>query len=131
MWTFCNGEGFVRSRWIWIGAVALCLAGGVVSAEEKKVFTIGMMLKMGAGDQQFLSIVTGAGRGLEGVNIDASLRNQPPIFCQPDKLAVTGGQYWRMLERFVEDNPKFADVDINLVGYALLRAMVDTFPCQK
>lgn len=115
---------------IWMAIVLLALVGGVAAQEQpKKKNTVLDLVKGSTKDDRLRNLIVGAGRGLEGVNIQLELDGKPQLFCPPPKMPITGDQYRRMLEVFVERNPEFGKVELNSYGWVLLQAMADVFPC--
>jgi hypothetical protein len=49
-----------------------------------------------------------------------------PMYCPPQKLAITSQQYMEILRQHVQENPQSGDQP---AGYAMLLALRDTFPC--
>ena len=49
------------------------------------------------------------------------------MYCQPEKLALSGQQYVEILRDHVRDNSRAGDLP---VGFAMLQALSSIFPCQ-
>jgi hypothetical protein len=67
---------------------------------------------------------------------NASLKadNQPPLYCQPEKLFFSVGQHVDMLQRWVRDQKAqvpSTSIDNMNVAMAMLYALKDTFPCDQ
>lgn len=55
-----------------------------------------------------------------------SRRKQEPLYCPPDKMALTGNQLLDVLRREVKDRPKNGEFP---VAMTLLVALQHVFPC--
>jgi hypothetical protein len=64
--------------------------------------------------------------GLLWANTLLKDRGQPLIYCQPDRLTVTGPMILDMMRKGVRDNPKWSEVPAELV---IVTALQRTFPC--
>jgi hypothetical protein len=53
-------------------------------------------------------------------------RKEPPLYCVPPKLALTGEQIIDMLRKEIKDKPREADLEVGLVMMLLLQ---EVFPC--
>jgi hypothetical protein len=79
-----------------------------------------------AGDDQISTYLGAEEDAFEWANTYQVMTGQRRLFCPPLKLALTDGQTTDILSRFVEANPKDANVPVGLV---LLYALQDAFPC--
>jgi len=74
--------------------------------------------------------VKGLAEGMTWANINLTLRNSPPLFCLPDKLALGVDNFLDIIDRRVkqlkESGKKTDDTE---VGIILLGGLEDTFPC--
>jgi hypothetical protein len=67
------------------------------------------------------------GFGWYGVGVEHQLRGRR-LYCQPDGLSLTTPQIIDIVKRWVAKNPTHNG---GLpIGYALLQALIDTFPCK-
>lgn len=65
--------------------------------------------------------------GVHQVNEYLKAHNQPPIYCQPPQLVLTGPQLADMIHRAADEkNSKVEDLT---VSQALLFVLQKTFPC--
>lgn len=55
-------------------------------------------------------------------------RGETPLFCAPERLALTTGQISDIVERYSADNPDLVHAD-DEYGVVALEAMMDVFPC--
>jgi hypothetical protein len=78
--------------------------------------------EIGAG---FLS---GLEQGYSWANTELKYRRQPPLYCPPQKVALTFTQVRDILSRYIESNQRAAN---DPLGLALLSALVDAFPCER
>ena len=69
--------------------------------------------------------VSALGTGIQWANVVAHDNGQP-IFCPPEKLAITRDQKVQLLRTIVKDNPRLANAS---AGLALMLAYKETFPC--
>lgn len=106
----------------------LMLAASAHAQQPKH--TINDLLEFAAVDDRFQGLITGAGRGIEGVRIHYIRNNITPLYCQPQNLSITGDQYKNILSGYISKNPNYGDLDMNAYGWVLLQALIDTFPCR-
>lgn len=66
--------------------------------------------------------------GFLWANADIEVRDQPPLFCAPRRLAITPGQLGSIVDRYSADNPDMAKDD-DEYGVVALMALKDVFPC--
>jgi hypothetical protein len=109
--------------------IAICALAGVTHAEEelgvKDVVRFAAM-----GDKEFLNLVVGVGRGVEGANVMSGLKDQgAALYCQPN-IAITGDQYVRIIENYVEGHPKQGSLNPSMIGVVMTLALKDAFPCK-
>ena len=64
--------------------------------------------------------------GFLWANIFLKDRGQPLIYCQPDRLTITGPMVLDMLRKGVRDNPDWGELPAELV---IAIALQRTFPC--
>ena len=53
-------------------------------------------------------------------------RKELPIYCKPEKLALTGSQIFDMMRRRLSERPDLGPMPYSLT---ILNAMIDAFPC--
>ncbi len=56
----------------------------------------------------------------------AKIRDEQPVYCQPEQLSLTGPQLADMVHRGVAENPKLKDQPLSV---SLLAILQKTFPC--
>jgi hypothetical protein len=61
----------------------------------------------------------------------ASSSPEVDIYCQPKKLSLSGLNYLSILDGFLEEHPSDVVDTIEFVEPAMLRALIDIFPCPK
>ena len=108
-----------------IGAAALSLAFAATPASAQSN-TRGALDLIAKGDRDAILVVTAIEHGFGWANTDLKSRKQPQLYCAPMKIALTAEQTADILKRFVKANPVAAEFP---VGFALLQAMQDAFPC--
>jgi len=116
---------------IWTTIVLLGMAGVVAAQQEPRKGTIKDVVALSADNKEFAALIIGGGRALESVNIYLDMAKSPMLFCVPKNLAITGDQYIRILSAFIEKNPKVGNLDLNSLGFGLILAMIDVFPCKQ
>ena len=57
----------------------------------------------------------------------ASKRNVQQLYCQPDRLVLTGPQLVQMMKDEISKRPDLAD---DPTDFVILATLVDVFPCQ-
>lgn len=71
--------------------------------------------------------IGGVGVGLSWANIRMATKGIPPLYCQPESLALNSDNYISFIEQAVAKEPDLhQDMPIELI---LLDALVDAFPC--
>lgn len=76
-----------------------------------------------------LAMVGSAGEAFGWYNLELKARGEHPLYCAPEKLAITREQYMEILKRKVaEDKQKSAD--FRSWPLFLLNGLIDTFPCK-
>jgi hypothetical protein len=70
----------------------------------------------------------GVREGIIELNVLLKEKRQQPLFCLPEKLAVTVGQAEDIVMRQAE---KITDPDQLPVGLLLAEGLKDTFPCDE
>lgn len=73
--------------------------------------------------------MSGVENGIAWVNTYLTeTRKQPPLYCQPGKLVLTGGQLIQMLRDAVKEKPAVGTIPY---GSAVLAVLLTDFPCQR
>lgn len=81
------------------------------------------------GNTVALVVLDGYANGMSWANTDLKLRGLPPLFCEPDRLAITAQQNADILRRYVDGAG--AALAEDPAGLVLLYALKDTFPCDN
>lgn len=71
--------------------------------------------------------VSGLGGGFEWANAALESNNQKPLFCVPNKLALTQDNYLNILEDAIKETKNSNDM---LIEPMLLIQLKKTFPCK-
>ncbi|PTM96120.1 hypothetical protein [Mycoplana dimorpha] len=116
----------MRSKVI-IGAV--CAVLSTVNFAVAEVLTVGDFVQAAETNVGYRRVIEGAGRGMEGVNLHLYAVKQPELYCPPEKMAFTGDQYVEILANRARRSPALASMPAGLIGYAMLGALIQTFPC--
>lgn len=74
------------------------------------------------------SFVSGIQEGMTLMHAVNSRTSGKMMYCLPDNLAITADQTLSILERFLDQNPQFAN---DPVSVALLGALAGSFPCKN
>ena len=76
----------------------------------------------------YLLYLDGVREGIIELNVALEEKRQQPLFCLPDKLALSVGQAKGIMMRQAE---KITDPDQLPIGLLLAEGLKDTFPCQN
>jgi len=76
----------------------------------------------------YLLYLDGVREGIIELNVVLEEKRQQPLFCLPDKLALTVGQAEDIMMRQAE---KITDPDQLPIGLLLAQGLQDTFPCNE
>jgi hypothetical protein len=76
----------------------------------------------------YLLYLDGVREGIIELNVELEEKRQQPLFCLPDKLALSVGQAEGIMMRQAE---KITDPDQLPIGLLLAEGLKDTFPCQN
>jgi hypothetical protein len=76
--------------------------------------------------QQIGNLIDGITIGFRWANAMLNTRNQPPLYCQPEKLPLDYTKVIEMMRRAMKDNPKWGDFDL---GMMVLVTLQRSFPC--
>ena len=76
----------------------------------------------------YLLYLDGVREGIIELNVVLEEKRQQPLFCLPDKLALTVGQAEDIVMRQAE---KITDPDQLPIGLLLAQGLQDTFPCNE
>lgn len=74
-----------------------------------------------------IATISSMANGMSWMNVELEFSGKGPVYCQPDKLAITDDQYVIILKEHIMRNPRMANSSL---GLALLNALKDTFPCK-
>ena len=81
---------------------------------------------------EFKTYIGGVGTGFAWANAYLQLRGQKPLYCQPEKISLEWGNYLQVLDRKLKDDDYMKQVPLDrFLGLVLLRALQETFPCDK
>jgi hypothetical protein len=73
------------------------------------------------------NFLKGMATGLMWANASLKVKNQPPFYCQPDHLYITGPMVIDMIRRGIRENPDWGEEPFNYVAFLALKR---TFPCK-
>ena len=76
----------------------------------------------------YLLYLDGLREGITELNVVLEEKRQQPLFCLPDKLAMTVGQAEEIMMRQAE---KITDPDQVPIELLLAQGLQDTFPCDE
>ena len=76
----------------------------------------------------YLLYLDGVREGIIELNVVLEEKRQQPLFCLPDKLALTVGQAEDIMMRQAE---KITDPDQLPIGLLLAQGLQETFPCNE
>jgi hypothetical protein len=68
----------------------------------------------------------GIQNGLMWANATLRQDGRPMIYCQPDRLTITGEMVIEMVRKLVNDHPEWGKKDYDFVAFTALKR---TFPC--
>ncbi|WP_416064986.1 hypothetical protein ACK9YZ_20420 [Rhizobium sp. ZK1] len=114
-------------RRIGVALLALFCLTGMANAANNGT-TANLLYFAKRGDQNFRSLFTGAGRGLEAANLALERQGEKKLYCQPD-IAITEDQYIRIVESYIEEKPKDGEIPAAMFGVTMLLSLVKAFPC--
>ena len=108
--------------------IALMLFGVASSADAMTV--IFKDYKAANNDEKafYLLYLDGVREGIIELNVVLEEKRQQPLFCLPDKLALTVGQAEDIMMRQAE---KITDPDQLPIGLLLAQGLQNTFPCDE
>jgi hypothetical protein len=86
--------------------------------------------KAATGDEKafYYLYLDGVREGIIELNVALQANGQQPLFCLPEKLALTVGQAEDIMMRQAE---KVTDPDQLPIGFLLAEGLKDTFPCHE
>jgi Rap1a immunity proteins len=80
-------------------------------------------------DRALLKVyLDGVKEGIVMLNVTLQVEGRPPLFCQPEKLALTVEQAEDIMMRRAKKMPDPDRVPISLI---LIHGLQDTFPCNE
>lgn len=94
--------------------------------------TVGLYSKFKDSKDGFINTyVFAVGEAFLTANAVLENRGQPPLYCQPPKLALTGGGYKAILDSFLEEQKSSPIPEDTAIELALLKALQRAFPCNR
>ena len=112
-------------RGISIAIIAAALSSGSAGAAD---LTTAQAIQAFRKDPQTIGIyLTAVWDGLSAANAVLTSQGKPPLYCAPEKLAMTPHQTVDILRRYVEQHPFAGKVSIVVIT---LQAYMDAFPCR-
>lgn len=126
-------------------ALALISSGPVAAADQKKLtlddlardepassaeggFTIAQLVRASHDDKVILAVIAATGDGILWANTYAGAKGVN-LVCPPQNLAITDTMMRDILERYLVDAPDEGKGQRFVLGNAILKALVHTFPC--
>lgn len=108
------------------GLLAL-LSSATPSLAQETAADLLVMLERGGHDRDIgLALVHAYTDGYGWANAEIKGKGQPALFCQPDKLAITGAQATDILRRFLAEDPDSGNYPMGMI---MLKALQDALPC--
>ena len=81
-----------------------------------------------AGDEFALLLLGAYQNAYSWMNVELLHQARPPIYCQPEKVALANAQTASILEHYLQKSPKDAALPLGLV---LKEALKSAFPCNE
>lgn len=120
----------IRTTALALGASLFVLPiTNIASAREATINDAIQFVK--GGDERWNAVMLGIARGIEGANLLSLQEHNKMLFCAPSNLAITLDQYLRILETYVDRNPSWGKLNVDLLGWIFVRAVADVFPCRE
>ncbi|MBB3320058.1 hypothetical protein FHT77_005977 [Rhizobium sp. BK181] len=105
-----------------------CLSSGAHGADQATVKDVVGWAR--DGNQEFVALLTGVGRGVEGANMTIGFKQRElTLYCQPN-IAITGDQYLRIIGTHIERHPERGNLEPALIGIVMTMALIEAFPCK-
>ena len=79
----------------------------------------------------FKNYISGVGEVIFWANNRMRNLGMSPLYCQPDKLALSSDNYLDILQRFIQENKALKKHPESPVELLLLEGLIQTFPCKK
>jgi hypothetical protein len=80
-------------------------------------------------DSNVIQRVFAAGEAFSWANTFLEAKNQTPLFCPPQKLALNPGNYFRFLTDAIARDPSLNNDDDRVYPFHLLMELKRVFPC--
>ena len=111
----------------WIGASMILGAALSTPGAAEPPSASEAIAKIKAGDPVDSLFALGIVAGIGSVNAYLLGTGKPPLYCQPENLAITAKQTGDILERYEKKTPVGKDLPMDT---ELLYALIDVFPCK-
>lgn len=121
----------MRMKHIILAALVGMLVSGSAWAAERP--TIGKFLDVYDREtvqqkQTYESSFGFMGEGMQWIN---RYEGRSPVYCPPENLSITNGQYFSIFRNFAEKKESRLKEHIWSKGFMLLRGLIEAFPCKK
>jgi hypothetical protein len=77
--------------------------------------------------KEMKAYVDGLGKAYSWMNVRLNTDKKPQIYCPPKELAITGDNYFRL----IEDSINQKNNNMGLIEPMLLDQLIKVFPCNK
>jgi hypothetical protein len=105
-----------------------CLTGGAAVAADQPAFKMGDLVQAND-NMEIRAMLGGVAAGLEGANVELSLRKQPLLYCRPDGEVLDGARLNVILQQFMAKKPYSSALDATMIGIVSTSAARDAYPC--
>ncbi|TBG27788.1 hypothetical protein ELG79_22130 [Rhizobium leguminosarum] len=112
---------------MFVCAGTLCLASSVAAADD---VTIGGFLQLGD-TTPMRHLIIGVSSGLKGAAIELTVRHQPMLYCMTDGVVLDVDGQIVLFKNYVNLHPEVGKQDLGMIGWVMLQAMIEAFPCSK
>lgn len=119
---------------MWLYGLAIWFAFIVMPSVARAEQTVNELLKdynSAKGDKRSIIelLVSQTENGMNWANIHVQVvRNEKPLYCDPENLVLTGSQILDMLRREAKE---FPETGRHPYGYGILAVKIKTFPCPQ
>ena len=111
----------------------LCLSTLIAMTLQADVTAKDYREGMALSERTFMKVyIRGLGEGIGWANTAALSSNNPPLYCQPAKLALGFDNFIDILNRKIEElsaRKPASELDKASIGMLLLMGLQTTFPC--
>ncbi|TCA21434.1 hypothetical protein [Rhizobium leguminosarum] len=107
-------------------AGTVCLASSVAAATEPN---IGDMVRL-ADTPPMRHLISGVSSGLKGAAIELTARNQPVLYCMTDGVVLDVDAQTVLIKNYVNLHPEVRKQDLGMIGWVMLQALIEAFPCK-